>query len=38
VGVARDPAFASPVAGSWFGEADAYEGLEVVVRVTRRRQ
>jgi transglutaminase-like putative cysteine protease len=38
VGVARDPAFAAPIAGSWFGEADAYEGLEVVVKVTRRRQ
>ncbi|MBS0429294.1 MAG: transglutaminase family protein [Proteobacteria bacterium] len=38
VGVARDPAFAPPIAGSWFGEADAYEGMDVVVKVTRRRK
>ncbi|MES2532927.1 MAG: transglutaminase family protein [Pseudomonadota bacterium] len=35
VGVARDPAFAAPVSGSWFGEADAYIGLEASVTVTR---
>ncbi len=35
VGVARDPAFAAPVSGSWFGEADAYVGLEASVTVTR---
>lgn len=37
VGVARDPAYASPISGSWFGEKDAYAGMEVEVRVTRRR-
>ncbi|RYF56553.1 MAG: transglutaminase family protein, partial [Comamonadaceae bacterium] len=37
VGVARDPALAPPISGSWFGEADAYAGLDVVVSVTRRR-
>jgi transglutaminase-like putative cysteine protease len=36
VGVARDPAFAAPVSGSWFGEADAYVGLEASVQVQRR--
>ena len=36
VGVARDPAFAAPVSGSWFGDADAYVGLEASVSVTRR--
>jgi transglutaminase-like putative cysteine protease len=35
VGVARDPAFAAPVSGSWFGEADAYVGLEASVQVRR---
>ncbi|KQP23047.1 transglutaminase family protein [Pseudorhodoferax sp. Leaf267] len=38
VGVARDPAQAPPIAGSWFGEPDAYAGMEVAVKVTRRRQ
>ena len=37
VGVARDPALAPPISGSWFGEADAYAGMDVVVKVTRRR-
>ncbi|SIR25804.1 transglutaminase family protein [Pseudacidovorax sp. RU35E] len=36
VGVARDPAQAPPIAGSWFGEAKAYAGMDVVVKVTRR--
>jgi len=35
VGVARDPALAVPVSGTWFGEADAYEGLEASVVVHR---
>ncbi len=35
VGVARDPAFAAPVSGSWFGDADAYVGLEASVQVKR---
>ena len=35
VGVARDPALAVPVSGSWFGAADAYEGLEATVVVRR---
>jgi len=38
VGVARDPAFAPPISGSWFGAADAYEGMDVAVKVTRRRE
>ncbi|WP_295542635.1 transglutaminase family protein [uncultured Pseudacidovorax sp.] len=37
VGVARDPAQAPPIAGSWFGDAGAYAGMDVVVKVTRRR-
>jgi transglutaminase-like putative cysteine protease len=35
VGVARDPAQAAPVSGSWFGPADAYLGLSASVQVTR---
>lgn len=35
VGVARDPAFAAPVSGSWYGEPDAYVGLEASVQVKR---
>lgn len=38
VGVARDPALAPPISGSWFGPAEAYEGMDVVVRVTKRRE
>ncbi|WP_198970545.1 transglutaminase family protein [Xylophilus sp. ASV27] len=37
VGVARDPAQAAPISGSWFGKREAYLGLEATVRVTRRR-
>ena len=37
VGVARDPQQAAPVAGTWFGPADAYLGMEVGVQVTRQR-
>ncbi len=37
VGVARDPAQAAPISGSWFGEPDAYEGMTATVVVTRRR-
>ncbi|MGC3985534.1 MAG: hypothetical protein QM777_12900 [Pseudorhodoferax sp.] len=37
VGVARDPALATPISGSWFGEPDAYEGMDVAVQVTRRQ-
>lgn len=37
VGVARDPAQAAPISGSWFGDADAYEGMTATVVVTRRR-
>ena len=36
VAVARDPAFAAPVSGSWYGERDAYEGLDATVHVKRR--
>lgn len=35
VAVARDPAFASPLSGSWFGSADAYLGMEATVDVRR---
>lgn len=35
VGVARDPALAAPIAGSWYGEPEAYEGLEATVVVRR---
>jgi transglutaminase-like putative cysteine protease len=37
VGVARHPAQAAPVAGSWFGKSGAYLGMDVDVRVERRR-
>ncbi|MBL8302205.1 MAG: transglutaminase family protein [Ideonella sp.] len=35
VGVARDPAQAAPVSGSWFGDSDAYAGMQVTVQVRR---
>jgi transglutaminase-like putative cysteine protease len=35
VGVARDPSLAAPITGSWFGKAQAYEGMEVSVVVNR---
>ena len=35
VGVARDPSLAPPIAGSWFGKANAYEGLTATVQVRR---
>ena len=35
VGVARDPAQAAPVAGSWYGEPEDYLGLTVSVTVHR---
>jgi len=35
VGVARDPRLAAPISGCWFGEPDAYVGMEVDVRVCR---
>lgn len=35
VAVARDPKQAAPVSGSWFGEADAYCGMDVQVHVRR---
>ena len=35
VGVARDPSQAAPVSGSWFGDAEAYEGMEATVQVRR---
>ncbi|MCY1508481.1 hypothetical protein D9M68_427900 [compost metagenome] len=37
VGVARDPALAAPISGSWYGDAEAYEGLEATVVVKRRK-
>jgi transglutaminase-like putative cysteine protease len=36
VGVARHPAQAAPVAGSWFGKPDAYLGMAVDVRIERK--
>lgn len=36
VGVARDPSQAAPVAGSWFGAADAYIDLTATVQVSRQ--
>jgi transglutaminase-like putative cysteine protease len=36
VGVARDPSQAAPVAGTWFGKADAYLGMEATVVVQRQ--
>lgn len=35
VGVARHPAQAAPVSGSWFGAPQAYLGMDVQVRITR---
>jgi len=35
VGVARDPRQAAPIVGSWFGEAGAYLGMTVDVRVVQ---
>lgn len=36
VGVARDPAQAPPIAGSWYGENGDYLGMSVNVVVHRR--
>lgn len=36
VGVARDPAHAAPISGSWFGPAGAYLGMTAEVRVRRQ--
>ena len=36
VAVVRDPAFAAPVSGSWFGEPNAYLGMSATVQVRRR--
>lgn len=36
VGVARDPSQAAPVSGTWYGEPDAYLGMEATVQVKRR--
>ena len=36
VAVARHPAQATPVSGSWFGPSGAYLGMEVEVRVRRQ--
>ena len=37
VAVARDPSLAAPISGSWFGKAEAYEGMDVSVEVHRIR-
>ena len=36
VGVARDPAHAAPVSGSWYGPADAFLDLTATVQVRRQ--
>lgn len=36
VGVARDPNQAAPVSGVWFGERDAYLGMQATVQVRRQ--
>ncbi len=35
VGVARDPSQAAPVSGSWYGDANAYDGMNASVTVRR---
>jgi transglutaminase-like putative cysteine protease len=35
VGVARDPSLAVPISGSWYGDPEAYQGLEATVQVRR---
>lgn len=35
VGVARDPSQAAPVSGSWYGDANAYDGMDASVTVRR---
>ncbi len=35
VGVVRDPKQAAPISGSWYGDPDAYLGMQVEVRVKR---
>ena len=35
VGVARDPEQVAPVSGSWYGDSEAYAGLDVNVQVRR---
>lgn len=35
VGVARDPALAAPISGTWYGEPGAYEGLDASVVIRR---
>ncbi len=35
VGVVRDASQAAPIRGSWFGEAEAYQGMEASVTVQR---
>lgn len=37
VATVRDPAFASPISGSWFGETNAYKGMTATVQVSRRK-
>ncbi len=37
VAVVRDPGFASPISGSWFGQANAYQGMTASVQVSRRK-
>jgi transglutaminase-like putative cysteine protease len=37
VAVARDPSLAPPISGVWYGEPEAYAGMDVAVKVTRRQ-
>jgi transglutaminase-like putative cysteine protease len=36
VGLSRHPSQAAPVSGTWFGQANAYRGMDVKVEVRRR--
>lgn len=38
VAITRHPRQAAPVSGSWFGRPGAYLGMEVEVRISRRRE
>jgi transglutaminase-like putative cysteine protease len=37
VAVARDPSLAAPISGTWYGDPEAYEGLDASVVVRRLR-
>lgn len=35
VAVARDPSLAAPISGSWFGDSELYQGMDVAIAVRR---